>query len=534
MKACLCREAFEDLIFVGLDRLPDLGEEVKTDHFTATVGGGAVITAVQAARLGMKTDLISALGPAAVTRLKHERRQRHQPSQAQRTARDHRRALDDDDRAFVTFNGVNAKLEARLAKPASPKLVSFAEAKAATVAKREGGRAGGPTFTSASTRTTAAQWTTHRQRGCASRASPRRGISAGTSRSTSDRGLIDLIDALDFVFVNELEARLYTGEATLEAAVTHWRQRKAITIIKHGEAARCGWRPTATSTSRRRRVKVVDTTGAGDCVQRRLPGGVDATADRRSNAWQQGNKVGARSTPTSRWHMKVAIIGGAGVRVPLLVGGLSRSDLGISEIASVRHRSGSPARHRRSGAREWRRRVRVTSAATPEAAIEGADFVITSIRVGGAAQRAKDEAAAIALGVVGQETVGPVGFAMAVRTIPAMVEYGRLVARLAPRAWLINFSNPVSLITQAVHQETDARLIGICDTPMEMFEDAAHALGLPASVCSYDYFGLNHLGWLRDVLFEGEGRAASHLERRRGADSRRIARRCSNPSACAR
>jgi 6-phospho-beta-glucosidase len=56
-----------------------------------------------------------------------------------------------------------------------------------------------------------------------------------------------------------------------------------------------------------------------------------------------------------------------------------------------------------------------------------------------------------------------------------------------------------------VHQETDARLIGICDTPMEMFEDAAHAVGLPASVCGYDYFGLNHLGWLRDVLFEGLG-----------------------------
>ena len=86
-----------------------------------------------------------------------------------------------------------------------------------------------------------------------------------------------------------------------------------------------------------------------------------------------------------------------------------------------------------------------------------------------------------------------------------MVEYGRLVARLAPRAWMINFTNPVSIITQAVHQETDARLIGICDTPIEMFEDAAHALGLPATVCGYDYFGLNHLGWLRDVLFEGEG-----------------------------
>jgi 6-phospho-beta-glucosidase len=202
--------------------------------------------------------------------------------------------------------------------------------------------------------------------------------------------------------------------------------------------------------------------------------------------------------------MKVAIIGGAGVRVPLLAGGLSRSDLGISEIALYdidreRQRVIADLATRMAGG------VRITSATTPEAAIAGADFVISSIRVGGAAQRAKDEAAAIALGAVGQETVGPVGFAMAVRTIPAMVDYGRLVARLAPQAWLINFSNPVSVITQAVHQETDARLIGICDTPMEMFEDAAHALGLPASVCSYDYFGLNHLGWLRDVLFEGEG-----------------------------
>jgi 6-phospho-beta-glucosidase len=202
--------------------------------------------------------------------------------------------------------------------------------------------------------------------------------------------------------------------------------------------------------------------------------------------------------------LKVAIIGGAGVRVPLLVGGLSRSDLRISHIAlfdidQERQRVIADL------ATQMAPGIRISSEQSAESAIEGSSFVISSIRVGGAAQRAKNEAAAISLDVVGQETVGPVGFAMAVRTIPAMVEYGRLVARLAPRAWLINFSNPVSIITQAVHQETDARLIGICDTPMEMFEDAAHALGLPASVCSYDYFGLNHLGWLRDVLFEGEG-----------------------------
>jgi 6-phospho-beta-glucosidase len=197
-------------------------------------------------------------------------------------------------------------------------------------------------------------------------------------------------------------------------------------------------------------------------------------------------------------------MGGAGVRVPLLVGGLARSDLRISDIALFdidNNRQQVIA----DLAAQMAPGVRVHREESAESAIDGAAFVISSIRVGGIQQRARDEAAAIALDVIGQETVGPVGFAMAVRTIPAMVEYGRLVARLAPRAWLINFSNPVSIVTQAVHQETDARLIGICDTPMEMFEDAAHALGLPATACSYDYFGLNHLGWVRDVLFEGEG-----------------------------
>ena len=215
-------------------------------------------------------------------------------------------------------------------------------------------------------------------------------------------------------------------------------------------------------------------------------------------------QVGSRINQTRWWNLKIAIIGGAGVRVPLLAGGLSRSDLRLSELALF-DIDQDRLRVIAGLASEMSSGIRVSTASTPESAIAGADYVITSIRVGGAAQRARDEATAIAHDIVGQETVGPAGFAMAVRAIPAMVAYGRLVARFAPRAWMINFTNPVSIVTQAVHQESDARLIGICDTPMELFEDAAHAIGLPASVCSYDYFGLNHLGWLRDVLFEGEG-----------------------------
>lgn len=205
--------------------------------------------------------------------------------------------------------------------------------------------------------------------------------------------------------------------------------------------------------------------------------------------------------------MKLAIIGGAGVRVPLLVGGFARSTLAIDrvdlyDIDQARLAVVADLARRMAGG------VPVHAHATPEPCIDGADFVITSIRVGGIAQRASDEATCIAHGIVGQETVGPAGFAMAVRTIPAMIEYGRLTARLAPQAWLVNFSNPVSIISQAVHQHTEARSIGICDTPAEIFEDAAHALGLPPAACDYDYFGLNHLGWLREVTFQGEPQMA--------------------------
>jgi len=116
------------------------------------------------------------------------------------------------------------------------------------------------------------------------------------------------------------------------------------------------------------------------------------------------------------------------------VGGLSRSDLRISEI-SLYDIDRDRVEVMASLAKQMSSGPIIRVALKPEAAIEGASFVITSIRVGGAAQRAKDEATAMALDTIGQETVGPAGFAMAVRSIPPMIDYGRLITRLAPRAW---------------------------------------------------------------------------------------------------
>jgi len=199
--------------------------------------------------------------------------------------------------------------------------------------------------------------------------------------------------------------------------------------------------------------------------------------------------------------MKIAVIGGAGVRTPLLVSGLTASDLRIDEIAlyDVDHERLSiigPLAERMAGAAGWRGRVSVCRSIAE--AIAWADFVFTSVRVGGLERRIRDEATSQRHGIVGQETIGPAGFAMATRTIPHMVRYARQIADAAPRAWIINFTNPVGMVTEAMRTATD-RVVGICDTPTELFDAAAHALDLDPARCSFDYFGLNHLGWLREI-----------------------------------
>ena len=200
--------------------------------------------------------------------------------------------------------------------------------------------------------------------------------------------------------------------------------------------------------------------------------------------------------------MKIAVIGGAGVRTPLLVGGLTQSDVPIEQIALY---DDDRARLATIGAVAERMaaRGRVTLCESVAECVAWADFVFTSIRVGGIEQRVHDEATAQRHGIVGQETVGPAGFAMAMRTIPHMVRYARQIAEAAPRAWIINFTNPVGMVTEAMRTASD-RVIGICDTPTALFEEVAQVLGLESATCDFDYFGLNHLGWLREVYSGGE------------------------------
>jgi 6-phospho-beta-glucosidase len=203
--------------------------------------------------------------------------------------------------------------------------------------------------------------------------------------------------------------------------------------------------------------------------------------------------------------MKIGIIGGASVRSPLLVRGLAGSGLPIEEAALY-----DPDQERLALMAPLVARVapglRVRACATPAECVEGAGFVFTSIRVGGTLSRARYERISLEHGVVAQETVGAAGFAMAMATVPHMIGYAREVARRAPEAWIVNFTNPVGIVTEAVIKATGARILGICDTPTELFEECAHALGVPSAECYFDYFGLNHLGWLRELRYRGRPR----------------------------
>lgn len=151
---------------------------------------------------------------------------------------------------------------------------------------------------------------------------------------------------------------------------------------------------------------------------------------------------------------------------------------------------------------------RVTVTTDLDEAILGADFIFSAMRVGGIDGRIADERVALDLGVLGQETVGPGGLAYALRTLPVAARLARRVRELAPEAWVINFTNPAGLVTEAMRESLGDRVIGICDTPIGLMRRATRVAGSGLDRASlervdFDYVGLNHLGWLRRLSVDG-------------------------------
>ena len=267
-------EAFQDLIFVGLPHMPKHGEELKTARFVSTVGGGAVITATAAARLGVRTAVISGLSAEAVRSLRRDKvsvvnlkRASEPPAITVSLSTAH-------DRSFVTFNGVNDRLQPRLP---------------AAIARQ---RARHVHF--AFSPDDCARWTpvVERLRARGSTTSWDFGWNPSLLR---ERGFGDLVGSLDFVFVNELESTMYARTRRRAAAIAHWRRSARNTIIKLGRRGSRWVTAARDLTAPAPRVRAVDTTGAGDAFN---GGFLFALLGGRPprECLQIGNFVGARST----------------------------------------------------------------------------------------------------------------------------------------------------------------------------------------------------------------------------------------------
>jgi 6-phospho-beta-glucosidase len=137
--------------------------------------------------------------------------------------------------------------------------------------------------------------------------------------------------------------------------------------------------------------------------------------------------------------------------------------------------------------------------------------VFSAIRVGGLAGRVHDERAALDLGVLGQETTGAAGIAFALRTGPVALEIARTVAAEAPKAFVINFTNPAGIMTELMQTVLGGRVIGICDTPSGLGKRVGALYGADEFDLSLDYVGLNHLGWLRHAWYRGRDLVAEVL-----------------------
>ncbi|MBY8866564.1 6-phospho-beta-glucosidase [Streptomyces sennicomposti] len=206
--------------------------------------------------------------------------------------------------------------------------------------------------------------------------------------------------------------------------------------------------------------------------------------------------------------MRLTILGGGGFRVPLVYGALltDRVEGRVTEV--VLHdvdagRLSAVTRVLAEQAAEVTDAPAVRATTDLDEALRGADFVFSAIRVGGLAGRAEDERVALAEGVLGQETVGAGGIAYGLRTVPVAVDIARRAARLAPDAWVINFTNPAGLVTEAMSRHLGDRVIGICDSPVGLGRRIARVLGVPPGDAWIDYVGLNHLGWVRGLRHAG-------------------------------
>jgi 6-phospho-beta-glucosidase len=206
--------------------------------------------------------------------------------------------------------------------------------------------------------------------------------------------------------------------------------------------------------------------------------------------------------------MKLAVIGAGSTYTPELVSGLSRERERVPLDELVLHDIDAERRGVVGGlaGRMLERQGydgRLTLTGELERALDGADFVLIQIRVGGQEARLRDETIPLACGCVGQETTGAGGLAKALRTVPVVLDIAaRARERAADGAWIVDFTNPVGIVTRALLDEGH-RAVGLCNVAIGFERAIAASLGVEPARVLVDQVGLNHLTWIRAVYLDG-------------------------------
>jgi 6-phospho-beta-glucosidase len=217
--------------------------------------------------------------------------------------------------------------------------------------------------------------------------------------------------------------------------------------------------------------------------------------------------------------MKIAVIGAGSTYTPELVSGLSRererlpiAELALHDIDDERREVVGAMAQRMLAKQGYAGKLELTG--DLDRAVDGADFVLLQIRVGGQAARLRDETLPLACGCIGQETTGAGGFAKAMRTVPVILGIAEKVReRAADDAWIVDFTNPVGIVTRAL-RNADHRAIGLCNVAIGFQRQFAQELGVEPERVVIDQVGLNHLTWVRHVWVDGKDVLPEALETR--------------------
>ncbi|MET9925609.1 MULTISPECIES: 6-phospho-beta-glucosidase [unclassified Streptomyces] len=205
--------------------------------------------------------------------------------------------------------------------------------------------------------------------------------------------------------------------------------------------------------------------------------------------------------------MKLAVVGGGSTYTPELIDGFARlrDTLPVEELVLV-----DPAADRLELVGGLARRIfakqdhagKITTTTDLDAGVAGADAVLLQLRVGGQAARNQDETWPLECGCVGQETTGAGGLAKALRTVPVVLDIAERVRRTNPDAWIIDFTNPVGIVTRALLQ-AGHKAVGLCNVAIGFQRKFARLLEVSPSEVHLDHVGLNHLTWELGVRLGG-------------------------------